>query len=131
MERKVAVVGSRTFNDYELLEKTLTDYLFINTSNEEFYYNCYNTIIVSGGARGADKLAERFAEEKGLDTEIHLPNWDLYGKSAGFIRNRKIIENSHIVFAFWDGKSKGTKHSIDLAKTMNKEIHIIRYTNEA
>jgi len=124
---KIAIVGSRDFNNYELLKKTITDFLFTNRTDEEFYEMSYKDhTIVSGGAKGADMLAERFADEFELEKIIFKPDWDLYGKSAGFKRNKDIIRNADVVFAFWDGKSKGTQHSINLAKEMDKELYIIQ-----
>ena len=128
---KVAVVGSRDFNDYELLKSTLFDYFKCPYCDiihmEDIYYN--DNEIISGGARGVDSLAEQFAKEYGFQTKIYQAEWDKYGKSAGYIRNQYIIADSTIVFAFWDGKSKGTNHSIELAKKMNKELRIIMYEN--
>ena len=112
---KVAIIGSRNFNDYELVVETLLEYENIIT------------LIVSGGAKGADMLGERWAKEKNKELLVFHPDWVKYGKSAGFIRNKDIIENSDIVFAFWDGISKGTKHSIDLSVKLNKELKIIKW----
>ena len=112
---KVAIIGSRNFNDYELVVETLLEYENIIT------------LIVSGGAKGADMLGERWAKEKNKELLVFYPDWVKYGKSAGFIRNKDIIENSDIVFAFWDGVSKGTKHSIDLSVKLNKELKIIKW----
>lgn len=114
----IGVVGSRTFNNYELLRDNLCYYL---------YHHEGKHTIVSGGAIGADSLAERFADEFNLEKLIFKPKWDLYGKSAGFRRNIQIIENSDIVFAFWDGKSKGAQHSINLAKEMSKSLYIVKF----
>ena len=111
--KKIAIIGSRSFNDYDFLKNKLKE-LTITGSD----------MVVSGGARGADSLAERYAKENGLKTIVHLPNWDEYGKSAGFIRNKLIIDDADIVVAFWDGKSRGTKHSIDLAEKNNKSTFI-------
>lgn len=80
--------------------------------------------IISGGAKGADTLAEKFAIENEIPIKKHLPDWDLYGKRAGFIRNKLIIDDANIVMAFWNGKSKGTQHSINLAEEQNK-LHIV------
>jgi len=110
---KVAVIGSRGFNDYEKLKETL-GFFPIST-------------IVSGGAHGADNLAEKYAIEKGIHTEIHLPQWDLFGKKAGLIRNTTIIENSDIVVAFWDKKSKGTRDSIGKANKLKKNTFIVYF----
>lgn len=124
---KIAVVGGRDFDNYELLRITLRNFLFEDISDDTYYENFYNTTIVSGGAKGADTLAENFAEEYICNKLIFKPDWELYGKQAGFLRNVQIIDNADIVFAFWDGKSKGTQHSINLAKSKNKELYIVRY----
>lgn len=115
---KISIIGSRTFNDYDLLRDIVLSKF--NPSDID--------VIVSGGAKGADKLGEQFAEEFNKRTNIFLPDWKKYGKSAGFIRNADIIKNSDYVFAFWDGVSKGTLNSINTAKKLNKKIKII-YTS--
>lgn len=114
---KVAVVGSRSFNDYELLKSKL----------DTFHNKCQIDVIVSGGANGADSLGERWARENRIELLIFLPEWNKYGKSAGFKRNVEIVKNSDVIIAFWDGQSKGTKHTIDLASEHKKPLKIIRY----
>lgn len=78
-----------------------------------------NLEIISGTANGADKLGERFAKEYNLKIKRFPANWDLYGKSAGYKRNEQMAlyakEDNGILIAFWNGKSKGTKHMIDIA----------------
>jgi predicted Rossmann fold nucleotide-binding protein DprA/Smf involved in DNA uptake len=113
----LGIIGSRSFNDYELLKKEVDD--FIKDIKIDH--------IVSGGAKGADSLGEKYAGEHGIKILIFLPDWQKFGKKAGYIRNIDIIENSDIVIAFWDGESKGTKHSIDLANKMNKKVKIIYF----
>jgi len=94
---KTIVCGSRTITDY----KTVKSYL--------------DHVIISGCAKGIDTLAIRYAHEKGIPT-IEVPaKWDLYGKSAGFKRNKKMLEIANAVIALWDGKSKGTENTIELA----------------
>jgi len=110
---KVAVIGGRDFNDYERLRKTLS--LFPITT------------IVSGGAAGADTLSERYAKEHNIPTEIYLPDWDLFGKKAGPIRNTTIIENAELIIACWDSKSRGTKDSIGKANKLKKDTFIIYF----
>lgn len=118
---KLGIIGSRSFLDYHLLEVTINQ--FINT--------CTNSIthIVSGGAKGADTLANRYAEEKNIEMIVFKPDWKKYGKRAGYIRNTDIIENSDIVIAFWDGISPGTKDSIDKALNLNKQVIIKKFTS--
>jgi hypothetical protein len=114
---KVAVIGSRNFNDYELLKNTLDT---LNNIVKISY-------IVSGGAKGADKLGEKYADENNIEKLIYIPDWNKYGKSAGFRRNVDIIENADSVIAFWNGKSKGTQHSINLTKEKNKKLKIVYF----
>jgi len=81
--------------------------------------------IISGGAFGADALAERFAREKGIPTIIFKPDWDQYGKPAAFKRNILIVNEADVVIVFWDGFSKGSKHTIDLAEKANKPVIVM------
>jgi hypothetical protein len=111
---KVAVVGSRSFNDYEKLKQTLDQTPSI-------------TSIISGGAKGADSMAEQWAKENGIETVIYKPDWAKYGRGAGVVRNRLIIEDCDYCIAFWDGDSKGTKSSIDHCKKLNKKLLVVRY----
>lgn len=114
---KLAVIGSRTFNDYPRLKMSL-----------DVYNTLYPiTLIVSGGARGTDSLAERYAEEKGIPMQIFPAQWNKYGRSAGYKRNRDIIMACDKVYAFWDMKSTGTGNSIELAKKLGKPVSIVSF----
>ena len=117
---KVIVCGSREFKNQELMEKKL-DYLLVNKISTS------RVIILSGCARGADLCGERYAIEKWLDIERFPAQWEQYGKSAGFKRNADMIEKADAVVAFWDGKSRGTQHMIELARKRNVPIRIIKY----
>jgi len=101
---KLAIIGSRTFTDYQLLKEKLD------------LHKSKITMVVSGGARGADSLGERWARDNKIPTCIFLPDWNKFGKRVGFIRNEDIIKNCDICIAFWDGISSGTKHSISLCE---------------
>lgn len=109
----VAIIGSRDFTDYELLKNYLKD---INI-----------TQIISGGAKGADSLAERYAHENNIPVQIFKPDWNKYGRVAGIVRNKQIVEAAEMVIAFWDSKSRGTKNSIAAARKMNKEVLVIEF----
>lgn len=117
MTYKVIVAGGRDFNDYQLLKRKLS-ILLDNRRDVE---------IVSGAARGADSLGERYAEENGLSIHRKPADWDTYGKSAGYRRNAEMAEYADALVAFWDGKSRGTKHMIDLAEKHDLAIRIIKY----
>ena len=112
---KIIIAGSRNFNDYNLL-KSSCDNLLTQFTNIE---------IVSGTARGADKLGERYAREKGYDIKQFPANWDKFGKSAGYIRNDEMSQYADMLIAFWDGISKGTKHMIDLANKRGIKVVVI------
>ena len=81
--------------------------------------------IVSGGARGADALAEIYARENRIRMIIHKPRLDLYGKSAAYYRNIKIVDDCDIMIALWDGESPGTKMTVNLATCMKKRTIIL------
>lgn len=110
---KLAVVGSRTFNNYKLLEEELDKI----TEGVE--------IIITGGALGADSLASIYARENNIPEKLYLPDWQTFGKSAGIRRNTLIVDNCDYLIAFWDGKSKGTKDSLDKAKKQGKLLKIV------
>lgn len=112
---QVAVIGSRGFNDYELVVRTLS--------------NLHITLLISGSAKGADSLGERYANENNIETLIFKPDWEKHGKAAGMIRNTDIVNNSELIVAFWDQTSKGTKDSIDKAKKLGKKIVVINVNN--
>lgn len=112
---RLAIIGSRDFNDYELLCKEL-----------EPYKNKI-TQVISGGAKGADSLGERWAKENNIPTQIFLPDWNKHGKGAGLLRNHDIIKNSDAVIAFWDNKSTGTKQALELTHIYKKPKKIIIY----
>lgn len=111
---RLAIVGSRTFGDYEKLEKFIRDNFDVDSI----------THIISGGAKGADSLGERFAKENAKELVVFPAEWKKYGKSAGFKRNVDIINACDVCVAFWDGKSHGTKHDIDLCEKYGKECKI-------
>ncbi|MGM9508819.1 SLOG family protein [Larkinella sp. GY13] len=110
---KTAIIGSRTATDasYETLKQT-ADELGV-------------TEIISGGATGADTLAERYAQETGKPLTVFKADWNHHGKAAGPIRNRQIIEGADLVLALWDGQSKGTADSLKKAKALGKRTWII------
>lgn len=125
---KIAIVGSREFKDLQKVKD------FINQLPQ-------SSIIISGGAAGVDITAEVAAKARGLRTIIFIPKWnDLthpdalikinkfgqkYDAKAGLRRNENIILAADEVFAFWDGKSSGTRDSINHARRLNKKLIII------
>ena len=111
----LAIVGSRTFTDYDLLVETMKSL----TSKV--------VRVVSGGAKGADTLASQWAIENHVPLDEFIPNWELYGKSAGFKRNTNIIAEADALLAFWDAKSKGTASSIKLAEAKDIPVRVVLF----
>lgn len=113
---KIAIVGSREINpSFEFIDKIITE---INKDKEE-------VTIISGGAYGVDKHAANYAKIKKFKLIEFLPDWNKYGKSAGYIRNKEIVKNADYVVAIWNGKSRGTLHSINIAKEFKIPIRVI------
>lgn len=129
-ELRIIIAGSRDFNDYELLKKSAIEIITKKTMLPDL------TRIVSGGARGADTLGERFANEMGLEITRFIPDWDGLGKRAGYVRNAEMAKfavedyNDGMLIAFWDGQSRGTKHMIDLANKYGLEVHVVNYKEQ-
>lgn len=113
----VIVAGGRDFNDWELLEATL----------DERLTGIMNLVIVSGCARGADKMGEKWAEKNGVKIRRFPAQWTELGDSAGHIRNEEMARVSCSLIAFWDGRSKGTKDMMDLAVDYKLHLHEVRY----
>jgi len=109
---KLAVVGSRDFSDYVLMKEEL----------DKIDFN----ILVSGGAKGADKMSEIYAFDNDIPMIIHKPDWENLGKKAGYIRNVAIVEECDKLIAFWDGISNGTRHSINIAEKAGKLLKVVR-----
>lgn len=118
---RVIIAGSRSFNDYELLREQCLSIL-------QEKMRTHRVIIVSGHARGADSLGERFANEFRLPFELHPAKWRLLGKAAGMVRNAEMAKCSDALIAFWDGESRGTRHMINFARKRGLEVSVINTT---
>jgi len=113
---KVIIAGSRDFNNYTLLKSKCDTLLSVKRDYE----------IVSGTAKGADQLGERYATEKGYAIAKFPADWSL-GKVAGPMRNKQMAEYADALIAFWDGESRGTKSMIDLAGKYGLKVRVVRY----
>lgn len=117
----IAMVGSRNFTNFNLFEQKV-DEAFDNWGLKKNNVNR----IVSGGARGTDTLAEKYAKKYNIELKTYLPDWKRNGKAAGIIRNADIINNSDYVIAFPSHHGRGTQDSIRKAKKSNppKKVHL-------
>jgi hypothetical protein len=113
---KLAIVGARTFNDVALFESTMKEYVLKHG---------LPSMVVSGGARGADELGERWANAQGIPTIILKPDWKKHGKAAGLLRNTDIVNACTHMIAFPSKTGKGTQDSIRKAKKQNIELLVI------
>ncbi|WP_276819469.1 DUF2493 domain-containing protein [Mailhella massiliensis] len=111
---KLAVVGSRDFQDYAWLEHCLLRVFRV----EEL------EAVISGGARGADGLAARFAAAHQLPLVVIPADWKRYGRKAGPIRNTEIVARADAVAAFWDGRSPGTRDTITKARNAGLRVEV-------
>lgn len=105
---KVAVIGSRGLTVCHL-EKYLPE---------------GTTEIVSGGAKGVDTCARAYALKHGIRMTEFLPDYKKYGRGTPLKRNLQIIACSDLVLAFWDGKSRGTRHVIENCRRMGKPVQV-------
>jgi dissimilatory sulfite reductase (desulfoviridin) alpha/beta subunit len=117
---KVIIAGSRGFSNYKLLREQCNKYLREKRKTS-------NIIIVSGHARGADALGEKYAQDEGFDLETYPAQWKKLGKQAGFRRNEQMAEVADALIAFWDGESHGTKHMIDIMTNKGLPTKVVNY----
>lgn len=110
---RVLVCGSRHFKDYALLSSKLSEI-------------CISELI-HGAARGADTLAGRFAEERGIPVKSFPADWATYGKAAGPIRNKQMLDEGQpeLVVAFRYSGSRGTQNMIDQAEKAGVPVKVI------
>ena len=117
---KVIIAGGRDFTDTQYAADSLVKLVEENKLPDIF-------TVISGNARGADKVGEYLAELWDLPLEIYPANWDKHGKSAGYIRNKQMADTADVLVAFWDGKSRGTMHMINIMKQQHKPVFTFYY----
>ena len=116
MDIKLAIVGSRSFNDYATFNFVM---------NKICRENGYQVkLVVSGGAAGADTFGEQFARLRNIPVKVFRPDWNREGKKAGFLRNVDIIKACNVCVAFCDGESHGTRHDIQLCIEQKKDCWV-------
>jgi len=113
---RVLFCGDRNWSDIEMIAEELIDLLPKDP-----------TIIV-GGAKGADSIAEGVARDLNLKVEVFKADWATYGRAAGPIRNKAMLESGiDKVLAFHDNlsMSKGTRNLVSQAKKMGIEVEVL------
>lgn len=141
----IAIIGSRTFNDYEYLKKCMKEVLskeFSVGHNKIDAESICDITIVSGGAKGADNLGKIYSKDHDFGYIEHEAKWkdlsgsdvrprtnqygQIYNANAGHIRNTLIINDSDIIVAFHNG-SPGTANSLRKARQANKKIYEFKF----
>lgn len=108
---KVIIAGSRSIKDKQFVYDAIKN-------------SCFDiTEVVSGNANGVDKLGEQWAAEHGIKVTVFKPQWDLFGKQAGLVRNTEMARYADALIAVWDGKSNGTRDMIRKASMFNLLIY--------
>lgn len=130
----MAIVGSRKFTDYGRMKDTFIKFV------RDKCWDSMKITVISGGAKGADTLAERLADDLKLDKNIMMADWNNmnvpgvrvktnqwgkeYNANAGHNRNKKMAEAADVVVAFWDGTSPGTKSMIKISEKLGKIVQV-------
>ena len=117
---KVIIAGSRGITSIYHLRRALQE--------SGFFWSI--TEVVSGTARGVDKLGEEWAIEKGIPIKRFPADWDTHGKRAGYLRNAEMADYADALLALWDGKSRGTKHMIDLARKKGLRVYVMEVAGD-
>lgn len=118
---KLCIIGSRTFDSSSILNNVLCDYF----ADRDGFFSFHT--IISGGAKGADTEAARWAVQNKVKLVEYPADWATHGRAAGPIRNEQIIKDCDFVLAIWDGLSRGTANSLSIAKRLKKPTMIIYF----
>ena len=116
MTIKIVIAGTRCFDKYDEAENFIQECLC--------KYKPFDSIIMSGGCSGADRIGEIFAKKNGFEIERYPAEWHRFGRAAGPKRNQTMAEKCDAVICFWDGKSKGSASMIEYAKRYKKTVFI-------
>ena len=106
---KLLIVGSRSITNFDL-----SPYITENVDT-----------VISGGAGGVDSLAEQYADLHHLSKYILRPRYDLYGRAAPLKRNEQMVDIADALLVIWDGRSKGTQHTLKYAEKMKKQVTLV------
>ena len=106
---KLLIAGSRSIDRFDLSE----------------YVPCDVSLIISGGAKGIDAIADEYADRHRISKLILHPRYDLYGRSAPLKRNEMMVELADAVLVIWDGVSRGADFTIRYAERTGKKIKVV------
>jgi len=118
---RVIIAGGRDFADYNRLCWFMDKWVLDNDMGPD------NTDFISGEAKGADSLGKKWALSRGYRVMLFPAQWDIHGKSAGYIRNKAMTDEATHLVAFWNKSSKGTGHMILIANAAELKVHVEEY----
>jgi hypothetical protein len=111
---KILIAGSRSIKDFDI-----SDYIPKDVE-----------LIITGGASGIDSIAEQYADKRRISKLVLRPDYPRYGKGAPLIRNKKMVDIADTVIIIWDGKSRGTKFTLEYAKSIDKNLVLININDK-
>jgi len=122
---RVLVTGSRDWTDEETLRDVFAEIILYHLLDE-------NVVLVSGNCpTGADKMAEDAFEEWGRSIEKHPADWDKFGKRAGYLRNKEMVDSKpDLCVAFIKNNSRGASMTLDLAQKAGIQTSVYRQDDE-
>jgi len=109
---KTIISGSREITDPRIVEEAILRSKF------------HITEIVSGACRGVDQMGEDWARVNNLPVSKFPADWKTHGRAAGPMRNARMACYADSLIAVWDGKSRGTKNMIDLARQHGLQVYV-------
>lgn len=112
---KLIIAGSRSGFTQEQVSGVLDENVDVLKVDE----------VVSGSAIGVDKYGELWAYSNNIDVKRFPADWKSFGKRAGFKRNAEMGKYADCLIAFWDEKSKGTRHMINVMNDLRKEVIVV------
>ena len=110
---RILIAGSREYENLNSVREWMKAHLSVIDT------------LICGDARGVDAIAYDYALKLFVPSVMYTAHWELHGNSAGYIRNELMVNDADKVVVFWDGKSKGSKHTIDLALKHKKDLEVI------
>lgn len=124
MIKKLIIAGGRDFHNAELLHNAINELGKTGQLDPQ-------AELVCGMASGADMLGYHFFKECGNTIHEHYAQWDKRGRSAGYMRNEEMSKVGDALLAFWNGKSRGTKHMIETMEKLGKPVFIVSYESKS
>ncbi|MBD3369050.1 DUF2493 domain-containing protein [Candidatus Fermentibacteria bacterium] len=109
---RTIIAGSRSVDNIRAVEEAVTRSGFSVSE------------VVSGCARGADRLGEMYAGKNGLPVKRFPADWRRLGRMAGVVRNHAMARYADALIAVWDGRSRGTGHMITTARKRGLRVYI-------